>query len=118
LICIGQIKSSDKHPTLQKTQLGWILAIVSFGQHYIDRLKDSLVLCVTNAELYERQSCLANERHICAIEQLHNGRKYSLLDNVSQNSQSRYTVKLSVREQMLNDIGDSREAALKRLRGI
>jgi len=35
------------------------------------------------------------------------------LDNVSQNSQGRYTVKLPVREQMLNNIGDSREAALK-----
>jgi len=40
------------------------------------------------------------------------------LDNVSQNSQGRYIVKLPVREQMLNNIGDSRESALKRLRGI
>ncbi|KYM79367.1 hypothetical protein ALC53_10162, partial [Atta colombica] len=36
----------------------------------------------------------------------------------SQNSQRRYIVKLPVREQMLNNIGDSRESALKRLRGI
>jgi len=40
------------------------------------------------------------------------------LDNVSQNSQGRYTVKLSIKGQMLNNIGDSRESALKRLRGI
>ena len=40
------------------------------------------------------------------------------LDNMSQNSQGRYTVKLPVREQTLNNIGDSRETALKRLRGI
>jgi len=40
------------------------------------------------------------------------------LDNVLQNSQGRYTVKLQVREQRLNNNGDSREAALKRLRGI
>jgi len=40
------------------------------------------------------------------------------LDNVSQNSQTRYTVKLLVREQILNNIGYSRESALKRLRGI
>jgi len=44
--------------------------------------------------------------------------EHPFLGNVSQNPQSRYTVKLSVREQMLNNIGDSREAALKRLRGI
>jgi len=39
------------------------------------------------------------------------------LDNVSQNSQERYTVKLPIKEQILN-IGDSRESALKRLTGI
>ena len=40
------------------------------------------------------------------------------LDNVSQNSQTKYTVKLLVREQMLNNIGYSRESALKRLRDV
>ena len=44
--------------------------------------------------------------------------EHHFLGNVSQNPQSRYTVKLSVREQMLNNIGDSHEAALKRLRDI
>jgi len=40
------------------------------------------------------------------------------LDNMSQSSQGRYIIKLPVREQMLNNIGDSRESVLKRLRGI
>ncbi|XP_018060399.1 PREDICTED: uncharacterized protein LOC108695146 [Atta colombica] len=40
------------------------------------------------------------------------------LDNVSQNSQGSKSVKLPIKEQMLNNIGDSRESALKRLRGI
>jgi len=26
LLCVGQVQSSSKHPTLQKTRLGWILA--------------------------------------------------------------------------------------------
>ena len=39
------------------------------------------------------------------------------LDNVSQNSQGR-SVKLPIKEQMLNNISDSHESALKRLRGI
>ena len=38
------------------------------------------------------------------------------LDNMFQNSQGRYIVKLPVREQMLNNIGDSHESALKRER--
>jgi len=42
------------------------------------------------------------------------------LDNVFQNFQDRYIIKLPVREQMLNNIDDSREwiSALKWLRGI
>ncbi|XP_018393050.1 PREDICTED: uncharacterized protein LOC108772092 [Cyphomyrmex costatus] len=40
------------------------------------------------------------------------------LDNTSQDSQGRYIVKLPVKEQMLEKIGDSRETALKRLREI
>jgi len=40
------------------------------------------------------------------------------LDNVSQNSQGRYTVKFPIKEQILNNIGDSCESALKRLKGI
>jgi len=40
------------------------------------------------------------------------------LDNMFQNSQGRYTVKLPIKEQILNNIGDSRESAFKRLKGI
>jgi len=96
----------------------------SFGQHHIDRLKfiRSFVSRVRNAELHEHVSCAWQMNDISA--QLDN---YTMeedicerhfLDNVSQNSQGRYTVKLPIKEQMLNNIGDSRESALKRLRGI
>jgi len=48
LICVGQIKSSNKHPTLQKNTIGLDFG-ESFGQHHIDRRKGSpLVLRVRN----------------------------------------------------------------------
>ena len=40
------------------------------------------------------------------------------LDNVSQNSQGRYTVKFPIKEQILNNIGDLHESAHKRLKDI
>ena len=43
---------------------------------------------------------------------------YDFLDNVSQNSQGKYTVKLPIKEQILSNIGDSHESVLKRLKGI
>jgi len=94
----------------------------SFGQHYIDRLKGSLVSRVTNAELHEHVSrawqmddISAQPDNYTMEEDICEGH---FLDNVSQNSQGRYRVKLPIKEQMLNNIGDSRESALKRLRGI
>jgi len=89
----------------------------SFGQHHIDR-KDSLA-SVTNAELHEHVSRtwqmddISTQLHNYTMEE--NICERHFLDNVSQNSQGRYIVKLPVRKQMLNNIGDSRESALKRL---
>jgi len=54
-----------------------------------------------SAQLHKK---LHKEKNIC---------EHHFLDNVCQNSQG-YTVKLPVREQMLNNIGDSCEAVLNR----
>jgi len=118
LICVGQVKSLDKHPSLQKTLLGWILGSTISTASKVH----SFYASVTNAELHEHVSHAWQIDDISA--QLDN---YTMeenicerhfLDNVFQNSQGRYTVKLPIREQMLNNIGDSRETALKRLRSI
>ncbi|KYM82413.1 hypothetical protein ALC53_07201 [Atta colombica] len=56
LICVGQVKSSDKHPTLQKTRLGWILA-GRLGSTISTASKvHSFHASVTNAELHEHVS--------------------------------------------------------------
>ncbi|KYM97814.1 Putative nuclease HARBI1 [Cyphomyrmex costatus] len=39
LLCVGQIKSSDKHPTLQKTQLGWLDLSGSHTQQRADEFE-------------------------------------------------------------------------------
>jgi len=108
--------------TLQKTRLGWILA---------DRLDSTISTAskvhlfdtsITNAELHEHVSRAWQMDDISAQSDNYtmeeNICERYFLDNVSQNSYGRYTIKLPVREQMLNNIGDSREAALKRLRDI
>ena len=101
---IGQVNwSSDKHSTLQKTRLGWILA-GRLGTIYTNM---SVVSGKWTTSLHNRT--ITQWRKIFASVTFY---------NISQNSQSRYTVKLPVREQMLNNIGDSRETVLKRVRGI
>ncbi|XP_012058650.1 PREDICTED: uncharacterized protein LOC105621809 [Atta cephalotes] len=122
LICVGQVKSSNKHPTLQKTRLGWILASRLDGIISTVSKIHSFHASVTNAELHEHVSRawqmddISTQSHNFTMEESICERHF--LDNVSQNSQGRYTVKLPIKEQILNNIGDSRESALKRLKGI
>ncbi|KYM75545.1 Galectin-4 [Atta colombica] len=85
---------------------------------------DLLVHLLTsiNAELHEHVSRvwqmddISTQSHNYTMKE--NICERHFLDNVSQNSQGRYIIKLPVREQMLNNIGDSRESVLKQLRGI
>ncbi|XP_018401697.1 PREDICTED: uncharacterized protein LOC108778883 [Cyphomyrmex costatus] len=122
LICVGQIRSSDKHPTLQKTRLGWILSGRLGTTAAVPAKVHSFYASITNSELHDHvsrawqmdnRSIPSNnytiEENIC---------ERHFLDNTSQDSQGRYIVKLPVKEQMLEKIGDSRETALKRLREI
>jgi len=119
LICVGQVKSSDKHPTLQKTQLGWILAGHLNSTISTTARVHSLHASVTNAELHEHVSRawqmddISMQSHNFTMKE--NICERHFLDNVSQNFQDRYTVKLPIKEQILNNI---RESALKRLKGI
>jgi len=102
LICVGQVKSSDKHPILQKTGL-------DFGGRLGSTISTASKVhaSVTNAELYEHVSRAWQMDDISAQPDNYtmeeNICERHFLDNVSQNSQSRYTLKLPVREQMLNN---------------
>ncbi|KYQ59009.1 hypothetical protein ALC60_01980 [Trachymyrmex zeteki] len=122
LICVGQVKSSDDHPTLQKTRLGWILAGRLGAVTAAISKVHSFHASISNAELHEHVS------RAWQMENISSGSdRYTMeegicerhfMDNVSQNSQGRYTVKLPIKEHALGKIGDSRDAALKRLKRI
>jgi len=60
-------------------------------------------------DIFTQPNSYTMEENIC---------EHYFLDNVSQNSQGRYTVKLPIKKQILNNIGDSRKSALKRLKSI
>jgi len=76
---------------------------------------------VTNAELHEHVSRawqmddISTQPHNYIMEE--NICERHFLDNVSQNSQSRYIVKLPVGEQTLNNIGNSREVCSQAIEG-
>ncbi|XP_011859066.1 PREDICTED: uncharacterized protein LOC105556582 [Vollenhovia emeryi] len=122
LMCIGQIKPSDKHPLLQKTRLGWILAGRLNRSVTRPRMMQAFHVSVSNTELHNQLN------KFWQLDDIHgNSGSYTLeeslcekhfLENVSRNNQGRYIVKLPLKENLINDLGDSRNIALNRLRGL
>ncbi|XP_024888613.1 uncharacterized protein LOC112465335 [Temnothorax curvispinosus] len=119
LMCVGQIKASHKHPTLQKTRLGWILAGRLNNSSASTKRVQALHAVVSNAELHEQlghfwqQEEVTNKSVSLTAEESYCEQQF--LKTVSRTPQGQFVVQLPLRENMVNRLGDSREVALKRL---
>jgi len=122
LLCVGQVRSSNRHPTLQKTRLGWILAGRLCHLNQPPYKIHALHAAITNAQLHDQLSRFWRLDH--GLEHANN---YTLeeksceqhfLENISRSPQGRFIVKLPIKEQALSKLGDSRDIALKRLRSL
>ncbi|XP_018368526.1 PREDICTED: uncharacterized protein LOC108764680 [Trachymyrmex cornetzi] len=119
LMCVGRIKISRTQPTWQKTLLGWIAS----GSLTSEDPRDKGVVC--NLAVYEelnanlarfwqiehqgRQSTRSPEERIC---EKHFERTYQ------RNKEGRFIVRLPVKEEQLQKIGDSQESALRRFNNL
>lgn len=119
LLCVGQIKASIKHPTLQKTRFGWILAGRLGGPFNLSQNIQTFYARACTNELQEQvarfwqiedtnetPTQLTYEESLC--EQHYE-------QNVSQAPDDWYITKLPIKDHVLAKLGDSREVALKRL---
>ncbi|XP_071581848.1 uncharacterized protein [Temnothorax nylanderi] len=119
LLCVGQVKSSQAHPTLQKTRLGWILAGGLDNPSKQDLKIQACHATVTNLQLHEeltrfwQQEDISNNIANYTIEEAICKKHFA--DNTSQNQSGRYVVKLPVKEHVMAKIGQSRDIAMKRL---
>ncbi|XP_077268718.1 uncharacterized protein LOC143900848 [Temnothorax americanus] len=119
LMCVGQIKALHKHPTLQKTRLGWILAGRLNNSSASTKRVQALHAIVSNAELHEQlghfwqQEEVTNKSVFLNAEESYCEQQF--LKTVSRTPQGQFVVQLPLRENMVNRLGDSREVALKRL---
>lgn len=122
LICIGQIRASDKHPTLQKTRLGWILAgNLNYSPLNSQRVQ-SLCISVSNSELHDQlnkfwqlEDVGGNHKSYTREERLC---EKHFLDTVTRNPHGRYVVQLPLKPELIDNLGNSRDIALKRLHGL
>jgi len=119
LLCVGQVQSSSKHPTLQKTRLGWILAGRIGSSSGDTRRVRSFHTIVTNSQLHDQlthfwrqESCSNNSTNHTFLE---TQCEQHFLNTVSRDSNGRFIVTLPIRGQSIDKIGNSRNTALKRL---
>lgn len=118
ILCVGQIKASPRHPILQKTRLGWILAGRLGDSSDLIRRVQTFHAQVSNVQLHDElarfwaQENVINGSANFTLDEAYCEQHF--LDHVSQTTQGRLTVTLPVREQLINKLGDSRETALKR----
>lgn len=121
VVCIGQIRASPSHPTLQKTRFGWILA-GRFGNHANNpRRVQAFHASVSNTQLHDQLARfwqLKNiDRSINYTEE-ESRCENDFLQNVTRTSQGRYVVKLPFKQAARNRLGNSKDIALKRLLGL
>ncbi|XP_011860341.1 PREDICTED: uncharacterized protein LOC105557650 [Vollenhovia emeryi] len=121
LLCVRQIPSAPRHPKLQKTRLGWNLAGRMTDSKSLPRVH-SFHASITNEQLHDQLSRFWQlDDGINNSENLTPEEKYCeqhFLDNVYQNPQGRYVVKLPVKNQLINKLGESRSIATSRLKGL
>ncbi|XP_029162186.1 uncharacterized protein LOC114933775 [Nylanderia fulva] len=122
LLFVGQIQSSDRHPKLQKTRFGWILAGRMFDSKSIHAKVHSLHASITNEQLHDQLSRFwqlddaKNDSNNLTPEESYCEQHF--ISNIHQNPQGRYVVKLPIRDQLIDKLGDSRSIAMSRLKGI
>ncbi|XP_029177719.1 uncharacterized protein LOC114945619 [Nylanderia fulva] len=122
LLSVGQIQSSDRHPKLQKTRFGWILAGRMFDSKSIHAKVHSLHASITNEQLHDQLSWFwqlddaTNDSDNLTPEESYCEQHFN--SNIHQNPQGRYVVKLPIRDQLIDKLGDSRSIAMSRLKGI
>ncbi|XP_029163323.1 uncharacterized protein LOC114934777 [Nylanderia fulva] len=121
LLCVGQIRASSEHPTLQKTQFGWILAGRLNNLPMTTHNVQSFHATFTNNQLHDQLSKfwdVEDPRIVAEHIKAEALCEDHFLANTSQDSYGRYTVKVPVNESLINQLGDSKSIALKRLQNL
>lgn len=128
LMCIGQIKSSDNNPVIQKTHFGWIIAGSINNKCLLSRDSKTLInSCLmsidsSNSELEQTMTKFWNVEHDIsnqtALSPSERRCEEHFLQTVRRNSEGRFIVTLPIKYTGLQQLGESREIVLQRLHNL
>ncbi|XP_018374004.1 PREDICTED: uncharacterized protein LOC108768169 [Trachymyrmex cornetzi] len=118
ILCAGQIKHSRSQPIFQKTPFGWVISgctsnviaepisTVNFHVSQFDELNHNLKRFWEVEHLSKPRD---SEEEAC---------NKLFLEGVSHNEEGRYVVKLPVKSDILANLGESREMAVRRFKKL
>lgn len=121
LLCVGQIKATCDHPTIQKTRLGWVLAGRMRDMSSTPVKLRALHVSIGGSDLQERVN------RFWQIEEMPSETNYTIeeqaceahfMRHVTTDARGRYVVKLPLREDAYSRMGESRDIALKRFSSL
>ncbi|XP_070515872.1 uncharacterized protein [Cardiocondyla obscurior] len=116
MLCVGQVRATHEHSTLQRTRMGWVLA----GR--LGDARESPGVCalhasVNNAELHDSLSKFWELEEVtetrCELATEVECEKH-FMNTVETDESGRYTVQLPVRAGALASLGSSRDIAIRR----
>ncbi|XP_077266386.1 uncharacterized protein LOC143899738 [Temnothorax americanus] len=120
IICAGQIKQSKNLPILQKTHFGWVVS----GCTAIDMAGQTpsvnLHLTVSNDLSQELNRFWEVDHNISSHTLTSEERtcKELFLKGLRRNSEGRFIVKLPIKQDMLDKLGNSKDIALRRFKAL
>ncbi|XP_070523065.1 uncharacterized protein [Cardiocondyla obscurior] len=117
LICVGRIKATTNHPTLQKTKFGWILAGRvggAPGDIAGTCASHAAITCSDFTDAIERFWRIeeAAEPVIGTMDEQQCEKEF--IASVATDQSGRYIVGLPIKNKIMTTVGQSREIALKR----
>ncbi|XP_029174769.1 uncharacterized protein LOC114943355 [Nylanderia fulva] len=124
LLCVGRLKCSRSHPTLQKTLFGWIVAgrVEVTARDARGREVRAFHILVADAAL---QNQLAKfwqiEEDFRPSDSYTSAERFCerhFLDNTKRNEEGRIIVTLPIIKQKLENLGETRDIAMRRFCGL
>ncbi|GAB1860689.1 hypothetical protein CAJAP_01768 [Camponotus japonicus] len=124
LLCIGRLKSSRAHPTLQKTLFGWIVAgrIDNDAYWACEREAGVFHVTITDAELQNQLSKFWRiEENFRPADSYSSEERFCerhFVDNIRRDFEGRVIVTLPIIEHKLKELGETRDTAMRRFHSL
>ncbi|XP_024893013.1 uncharacterized protein LOC112468186 [Temnothorax curvispinosus] len=121
ILCVGQIKNSPGHPTLQKTRFGWIPAGRAAQSSQSTKRIQAFAASISNAQLDEQFSRLWKMETIEGTRNLTTEElacEQHFVNTIERTAEGRYMACLPFKKQVEPKFENTRDIALKRLHGL